>query len=238
MTDRPPRPDEDDLARFHNGDTLDNIPIVPSDATAQPIRPHRSWAKAGVLTLAAGVGVAAVGGLVGAGVARFVAGPERPAAAATPSARVSTHTAAPLPASSSPKRTPAPSSAGAVPPSVPPQPSPPPPSPVPTPTYSPSPEITTQSGLEQVQVIQAPPTGGDPEVSYCLVYTGTWSGDTRDAILLANAPAYQCTDLIDYVDTAAPDCIAPSRAAVVAFAEGPGWAGDVVFACLTRHTGT
>ncbi|MFE5023129.1 hypothetical protein ACFRAO_07305 [Streptomyces sp. NPDC056656] len=42
MTSQPPRPDKDGLARFHNGDTLDNIPVVrlPDPATSSKRRRH------------------------------------------------------------------------------------------------------------------------------------------------------------------------------------------------------
>ncbi|GAA0379297.1 hypothetical protein GCM10010319_67350 [Streptomyces blastmyceticus] len=113
------------------------------------------------------------------------------------------------------------------------------------PTVSPSALAVTPSApmLEQVQVIQAPATGGDPSVSFCLVYTGTSSGPVRDAILLMNAPAGECHDLLPYnpdtgaFRTQAPECAAPTRPAVVSFDEMSGWRGEVLYTCLTRHHG-
>lgn len=70
MTDapqRPPRPDEE-LARFHNGDTLDNIPIVrPSPA---PERPRHGRIALAVLA------TAAVGALAGVGIVSLADGEE------------------------------------------------------------------------------------------------------------------------------------------------------------------
>ncbi|WP_405931842.1 hypothetical protein [Streptomyces sp. NBC_00827] len=170
MTDklqRPPRPDEE-LARFHNGDTLDSIPVVRLPI-ASSRRPSLWW------------------GAVIVPVAVWTA---------------------------------------------------PPPS-------SESPEAATQAGPEQVSVIQAPTVQGDVATSFCLVYTGSWSGGAREAVLLIEAPAYQCTDLLRY----APEdggafsevpvlCQTPARAAVLSFAESSGWwGGEVYFTCLTRHSG-
>ncbi|GLW51390.1 hypothetical protein Stsp02_70510 [Streptomyces sp. NBRC 14336] len=207
---RPLRPDEEEaLARFHNGDTLDNIPVV-----RLPTRRARWWPLVAVV---AGVGV--VGGLVGAGVALFQGRGAQaqggPGVSASPSGSFGGNGE-----SSSPS-----AAASEAPPSVLAEPSP--------------------SGPEQVRVIQTPPTGGDPGASYCLVYTGSASGPEREAILLMNAPGYQCHDLLPFDPTGltpafttdAPLCEAPSRAAVVNFAEVGGWEGELMYTCLTRHSG-
>ncbi|MEW2317682.1 serine/threonine-protein kinase [Streptomyces bauhiniae] len=46
--------------------------------------------------------------------------------------------------------------------------------------------------LQTVNVISQPSTGGDPGSLYCLAWTGSSSADSRDAVLLMNAPGYQC----------------------------------------------
>jgi hypothetical protein len=104
--------------------------------------------------------------------------------------------------------------------------------------------VAAQPQLEQIRIVQAPATGGDPSTAYCVVYTGSDSGGVRDAILLANAPAYQCADLLSYTpdgggsfSSEVPSCEPPARAAVLSFAEQSEWVGEVYFTCLTRHTG-
>ena len=216
---RPPRPDEEDLVRFHNGDTLDNIPVVRLREDAAQRHP---WLKWGGLAVLAG----AVGALAGFGVASLIGGTspqgaDTAAHAAPTAAATSTTTASPETDSATPS-----ASIWTA----------------PSPSTEP-PEITTQAGLEQVRVIQAPATGGDPSTSYCLVYTGSDSGGVKDAILLANTPAYQCTDLLPYdlthgaFLTEMPECEPQSRAAVLSFADSAGWGEAVYFTCLTRHHG-
>ncbi|MGW1963597.1 hypothetical protein ACWCPD_25605 [Streptomyces sp. NPDC001935] len=46
--------------------------------------------------------------------------------------------------------------------------------------------------LQRINVISEPSTGGDPGVFYCVAWTGSASDTTRDAVLLMNAPGYQC----------------------------------------------
>ncbi|MEV7004352.1 hypothetical protein AB0N62_43060 [Streptomyces sp. NPDC093982] len=203
---RPPRPDEEDLIHFHNGDTLDNIPIIKPPEAAP-------WRRFLLTAGAIAVPVAAVGALVGAAAAELADG-RGPRTEAQPPAK-SSQTASVPPAE--PSARPSPSESLAV---------------------------AAQPQLEQVNVIQAPATGGDPATSYCLVYTGSDSAGVKDAILLANAPAYQCADLLpsDPEDLGAfsaqaPSCDPPARAAVLSFAETSEWAGTVSFTCLTLHTG-
>ncbi|MFD9514432.1 serine/threonine protein kinase [Streptomyces mirabilis] len=51
--------------------------------------------------------------------------------------------------------------------------------------------------LQRVNIISEPSTGGDPGVFYCVAWTGSASGTFRDAVLLMNAPGYQCgADLV------------------------------------------
>lgn len=217
---RPPRPDEDELTRFHNGDTLDNIPVIRLPTPPSP--QGWSWRALGsVAVLAAVVSALAVAGALhlaasdgpGADARRPAAAPSHGRAAASPPTRSSPATDAPSPAE--PER-PSPSEPLAV---------------------------AAQPQLEQVRVIQAPATGGDPSTAYCLVYTGSDSAGAKDAILLTNAPAYQCTDLLPYdeyesaLSTEVPVCEPPARAAVLSFADTSEWAGTVYFTCLTQHTG-
>ncbi|MEB8338061.1 hypothetical protein [Streptomyces endophyticus] len=216
MTGQPPRPDEGDLARFHNGDTLDNIPIVQLPQSDEPLR----WRRVPLFAVVV-LGAAVIGGLASVGILTLVDGDghER-----TDRAAGGVHTPAnsaldtPSSASSSPEPTEDPS----------------------TPAVEPK-----AAALEQVRVIQTPSTGGDAGASFCLVYTGSYSGAERDAILLLEPPAYQCQDMLP-VDrtgqraplvTEAPVCEPPSRAAVLSFAETGGWEDEVMYTCLSEHRG-
>ncbi|MER5185154.1 hypothetical protein ABT009_43915 [Streptomyces sp. NPDC002896] len=216
---RPPRPDEE-LIRFHNGDTLDNIPILrlpEPEATSSRRRPPLKLLAILV------PGIAVVGALAGLGLAALMddPNPRPPARADAPPS--------PTP-STSPSATNPVTTASA------------------TPWTQPSskPETETKAtALEQVSIIQTPATGGDPGSSYCLIYTGSSSGPEREAILLMNAPGYQCHDMLPYDATGehspfmteAPDCAAPARPAVLSFAEVGGWEQEVMYTCLTEHHG-
>ncbi|MEU9141301.1 hypothetical protein AB0D33_36065 [Streptomyces sp. NPDC048404] len=46
--------------------------------------------------------------------------------------------------------------------------------------------------LQRENVISEPSTGGDPGVFYCVAWIGSASDISRDAVLLMNAPGYQC----------------------------------------------
>ncbi|MFE4698725.1 serine/threonine protein kinase [Streptomyces sp. NPDC056738] len=51
--------------------------------------------------------------------------------------------------------------------------------------------------LQRVNIISEPSTGGDPGVFYCVAWTGSANDTSRDAVLLMNAPGYQCgADLV------------------------------------------
>ncbi|MEU9576343.1 hypothetical protein [Streptomyces chilikensis] len=207
---RPLRPDEEAelLERFHNGDTLDNLPVI------QPPPPPSRHTPPGQL-IAAAVGVALLAGAGGALVAWYAADPETPTAAPASSTRTSAPPASSPAAALSPKGDP-----------------------------EPAPEGTARTAdIEQVRIIQTPATGGDAGATYCLVYTGSSSGPEREAILLLNAPAYQCADLLPYDPavgpfmTEAPTCEEPSRAAVLSFADSAAWGEDLMYTCLTEHNG-
>ncbi|WP_151774304.1 hypothetical protein [Streptomyces abyssomicinicus] len=216
---RPPRPDEEAelLRRFHNGDTLDNLPVV------QSLTPPPRRTPVGRL-IAAVLGVGLLTGVGGALVAQRVLDDETPAAAPAPSAEAPTS-----PPAGSEAATPSPGNE---------------PEPEPEPESEPEPEPTVRAAaLEQVRIIQTPSTGGDVAATFCLVYTGSASGPEREAILLLNAPAYQCADLLPYDPasgpfmTEAPECAEPSRAAVLSFAESTDWGANLMYTCLTEHNG-
>ncbi|WP_327657362.1 hypothetical protein [Streptomyces sp. NBC_00483] len=69
MTGQPPHPDEDDLVRFHNGDTLSNIPIVQLPQSDEP----PSWRRVPLIAVAV-LGAAVIGGLAAVGVLTLVDG--------------------------------------------------------------------------------------------------------------------------------------------------------------------
>nr|WP_263974388.1 serine/threonine-protein kinase [Streptomyces triticiradicis] len=51
--------------------------------------------------------------------------------------------------------------------------------------------------LQRVNIISEPSTDGDPSVFYCVAWTGSANSTSRDAVLLMNAPGYQCgADLV------------------------------------------
>ncbi|RSR98047.1 hypothetical protein EF913_28365 [Streptomyces sp. WAC04189] len=226
MNDRPQRPlrpdEEEELARFHNGDTLGSIPVV-RPAPPPPPQPVREAGRRPRTPVIAAVALAAavVGGLAGVGVLALTDDdgqgqrPEAAAPATTPS--VAEHST-PAPDVGEPSQAPVPETSDPV--------------------------VEQQSAaLEQVRIIQTPATGGDPGSTFCLVYTGSSSGPERDAILLMNAPAYQCSELLPYdgvnsaFTTEAPLCEAGSRAAVVSFAEAGGWESELMYTCLTSAVG-
>ncbi|MFJ6085120.1 hypothetical protein ACIQI8_27300 [Streptomyces sp. NPDC092369] len=223
---RPPRPDEEELLRFHNGDTLNSIPVIrlPERQPPPPPRTQPNWWMLGATSVA----VAALGALATVGVLQLVFGtdPGRQASAAgtTPQPQ----NASPVPAQS----TSAPASGT----SLPVQPSP-------SPSVSESPQIAAASGPEEVRIIQAPATGGDIATTYCLVYPGSESDGVKDAILLANAPAYQCADLLSYdpvhgsLHETVPVCEPTARATMLVFDPSSGWGDALYFACLTQHHG-
>ncbi|MGW2501842.1 hypothetical protein ACWCXL_12120 [Streptomyces sp. NPDC001588] len=228
---RPPRPDEEELLRFHNGDTLESIPVIRLPEAPAPT-PTRSGLNVWALGLAA-VGAAVVGGLAAIGAVQLAHGgtPKQPVEAASSpeavAAAPSPTTAAPTPASK-----PSPSTTASR----------------HTATSRPSPSgkapgVTSARALEQVRIIEAPATGGDPSTTYCLVYTGSESAGQREAILLANAPAYQCTDLLEYdpvngsLHESPPVCEPPSRTAQLTFDPSSSWGDAMYFACVGRNHG-
>ncbi|MFG3323915.1 hypothetical protein ACGF3J_38330 [Streptomyces sp. NPDC048171] len=220
---RPLRPDEEEeFARFHNGDTLDGIPVVRPEPPLSPQQVRQPGRRPRPAVIAAVTLAAAVaGGLAGLGVLALSGDdgqeqqPEAAASDTTPPVAVQTTLA---PDATEPSQAPVPEVS--------------------------EPAVEQQSAaLEQVRIIQTPATGGDRGSTFCLVYTGSSSGPERDAILLMNAPAYQCSELLPYdgvnsaFATETPLCEAGSRAAVVSFAEAGGWESELMYTCLTAAVG-
>ncbi|MCX4906831.1 hypothetical protein [Streptomyces sp. NBC_00878] len=245
MSDKPHRPPHlsEELRRFHNGDTLDDIPVVrpagpvalagPAGPVAAAVVRGRVRPRLPLLALVIPV-AGVIGGL--AGVGAFVLadhGPESAAQPTSPAARAAAATPEP------PAMRKAPAS------SAPPTPSPSPPHVAEAPVPAESVWQEPRPVLEQVRVIQTPQTGGDPGASYCLVYTGGYSGPEREAILLMNAAGYQCQDMLPVdptgqqppFSTEAPTCEVPARAALLTFAEVGGWEDELLYTCLYQHRG-
>lgn len=198
---RPPRPDE--VLAFHNGDTLGNIPVIRE---APPQRfPWKATMAMGAVAIVVGFCAAllldhpAPNGQVADAEAHARSTPgavptERvKAAVASPSAtRSSSVRAAPSPsvsrtASCLPVRFKMPggpadcrSKADICAPGA--------------PWYLADIEALCggPAPLQAVHIISEPPTGGDPGSSFCLAWTGSGEGVGKDAVLLMNAPGYQC----------------------------------------------
>ncbi|GAA1934315.1 hypothetical protein [Streptantibioticus ferralitis] len=188
--ERPPRPDED-LIRFHNGDTLDNIPIVQVQA-------RRRWKD---IAVAAAV-LMVLGGCVTAIVTR--SGSKMPGAAPTASVSEKPSAVGSLPASPSstqPVQAAAPASPSCI-----------------TVHFKAAtgpvscqpvsaicadgapyfiPQIDELCGgfptLQTVHLLSMPQVGGDPGANYCIAFTGSGSDTGRDGVLLMNTPHYQCS---------------------------------------------
>jgi len=186
--ERPPRPDE--VLAFHNGDTLENIPVVREPRGRR--LPWRAVAAGGAVAIVVGACTAVIlGRPAGSGHAATAGAPPR----ATPRAAATLHVERAVPSPS-----PTPSSAACLPvafktaggpagckpkaevcaPGA--------------PWYVT--DIETVCGgpapLQAVHVVSEPATGGDPGSSYCLAWTGSSDGTGRDATLLMNAPGYRC----------------------------------------------
>lgn len=222
MASQPPHPDEDDLARFHNGDTLDNIPVVrlPAQATSSKRRRHLLHAPVALVPV-----MAIVGTLAGIGVAALMDGPtEPPAAAAGAPHRTTAAVTAPTATAST-------QSASATPWVEPSAPSAP----------------MNATGLERILVTAAPPTGGDPSTTYCLTYPDAAGGERREARLLSNVLPSQCMDILvdsraQVTNVWAPNpitCEGSARPAEVTFTpETERGGGEELFTCLVRRIGT
>ncbi|MGW6013080.1 hypothetical protein [Streptomyces sp. NPDC055210] len=206
---RPPRPDE--VLAFHNGDTLENIPVIRDEAASRT--PQFPW-KA---TLTVGAVAAVVGACLAVVLHQQTEAGQTPNGKALPQATRSTtgdgHGNAQ--ASSTP---PEPTSSSSVPPSRSASTSPScisvtyktPEGPA---SCEPKAEVCVAGApwqvedieglcggpvpLQAIHVISQPATGGDPGATYCLTWTGSSDGAGKDATLLMNAAGYQCgADLV------------------------------------------
>ncbi|WP_414169336.1 hypothetical protein ACMATS_26820 [Streptoverticillium reticulum] len=191
---RPPRPDE--VLAFHNGDTLENIPVIRGDDP-----PQRFPWKAAM----AGGAVAVVIGACAALLVRQPTGNARVAdVEAHPQAtRTADGAGRAKAADGSPLPTPLPAASTA-------------PSCLHV-TYKlpsgpagcePKTAVCTPGApwhvvdieglcggptpLQAIHVISEPATGGDPGSLYCLAWTGSEDGSGKYATLLMNAPGFQC----------------------------------------------
>lgn len=217
---------EDELIRFHNGDTLHNIPVI----RLPPPPPQKRQARTRVAILAIGSAAlagAALGALASTG---------------------GDSGSAPHAASSAPATTAAPSAL---------------PTPAPTVTvYQAQPAETRTvtpdarpyrypyEGVETVHVVSAPPTGGDPGMDYCVTYTGFSEGGDLEAILMVNAPPYECEDFLFSThpsdgngvweeEEMPTDCADTpgGRPAYVMFDIASGWYGGDAYTCLLTNDG-
>lgn len=162
---------DEDMLRFHNGDTLESIPVV----RLEPDPPRIPWR-----TVAGVVGTMAfVGSLVGLSVG--LGERNKTAVSADPMPSVTSAESA------TPQVT--------VPPPVVPtvtatvtQTAPAPPPAEQDSYIQQAPYI--DASAETVMVSVTPSTGGDPSMDYCLTY------EAEGAVLLANAPVYACQDFL------------------------------------------
>ncbi|MEU1783917.1 MULTISPECIES: hypothetical protein [Streptomyces] len=109
--------------------------------------------------------------------------------------------------------------------------------------------------LQVVHVISEPATVGDPGSAYCVAWTGSGSGDEKNAVLLMNAPGYQCAASLVGTDglgvrsdgqsvfyDSLPYCVPAypnTRVTYPAVLDFPndGGARPPVYVCLLTHTG-
>ncbi|MEW2546587.1 hypothetical protein AB0910_12540 [Streptomyces sp. NPDC047002] len=188
---------DDDLIRFHNGDTLDSIPVVRIPPASAPRRRIPVPLVAGVLALAVAAGIG------GSALAHHL---DRRATAA-PAARTADPQQTTAAAASSPaavRQAPAcrtvhfkaesgPASCKSVPDICAPG----------APWYTVDIDsLCGAVGRQAVRIVASPATGGDASSSYCIAWTGTGDGATREAALLMNAPAVSCTDQLVTASTA------------------------------------
>jgi len=219
---------DDDQIRFHNGDTLDSIPVVPPtvplppglkrlpyDPEVFPPRPLPARVTPVVASIITGAAVmGALVGMVVAWASRNEAPVAQPPASPVPSVVVSTV-------------------------------APEPPSPAPTVTVQTAPTETEEpeAAWEDVMIVAAPSTGGDPSTDYCLAYTYDGTNSLITAALLANAPAWQCDDYLFSThpsdmegvwEETPPDCTATpgGRTVRVAFDAMTDWSNTVLYSCV------
>lgn len=205
---RPPRPDE--VLAFHNGDTLESIPVIRDAAVSRPPRfPWKATMAGGTVAVVVGVCLALVlhqqtdSGHTSDGKALSNA-----THSATGAGHGNSGTPTPSEPTSSSNARPS-RSADASPSCIP-------------VTYKtsdgptscePKADVCVAGApwhvedieglcggpvpLQAIHVISQPATGGDPGATYCLAWTGSSDGAGKDATLLMNAAGYQCgADLV------------------------------------------
>ena len=219
----------DESVRFHNGDTLDSIPVVrptvplppglrrlPPDPTVFPPQaPGRNLAALGWVV----AGALVVGALVGLSIA-----------SADNGAKVEASTSSEQP--TAPAAEEAPST----------------PSPTPSLSIWQAPEQVPESvpEWEDIEVCSTPATGGDPSTDYCFSYAYDPESTTMQAALLANASDYACDDYLfsthpsDFEgvwEERPPDCSSTpgGRTARVYFGPMTDWSDVVLYTCLLSN---
>ncbi|WP_143661900.1 hypothetical protein [Streptomyces glaucescens] len=198
------------MLAFHNGDTLENIPVIPvirDEAASRPTQfPWKATLAGGAVAAVVGVCLALVlnqqtrsghapDGKTLPQAARSAAATGHENTATLPTTREPTSTSSSAPPSRS---------AGASPSCIP-------------VTYKtpegpadcrPKAEVCVAGApwhvdgieglcggpvpLQAIHIISQPATGGDPGATYCLAWMGSSDGAGKDATLLVNAAGYQC----------------------------------------------
>lgn len=200
---RPPRPDE--VLAFHNGDTLENIPVIRDTSPTQSRRfPWKATMAGGAVAVIVGVCLALVlHQQTGSGAADGKAFP--PVTRTAPGAGRGIGETSPAPRTQPSPTSAAPSHSVEAAPSC---------IPVAYKTSDgqagcePKADVCVAGApwyvedieglcggptpLQAIHVISQPATGGDPGSTYCLAWTGSSDGAGRDATLLTNAAGYQC----------------------------------------------
>lgn len=208
---------DDDLIRFHNGDTLDNIPVIRDEGP----RSGFPWK-----TVAGVFGAAAlVGGVIGLSFALGDRADDMTSAVAgSPSASASASQAAPSPTPAVTVTAHSTETVTAEPTSQAQQP------------YA-SPE------LEQVYVVETPATGGDPGMDYCFSFDDSYGTSLLvnapaylcQDFLFSTHP----DDMQGVFENSPVDCSGTpgARSAEVTFATSTYWGAGHAYTCLIANDG-
>lgn len=214
---------DEEMIRFHNGDTLDSIPIV---RIPEPERPRLPW-RVITATLAVALGAGTAVGLVLAsqdGPIHTVATDPSTPSTAVSSSDVTSETPSPRVTVTTVVTT-----------------TPPTPQPEAVPTEAEDSYVQqapyADVNAESVYISQVPATGGDPSTDYCLNYTD------GSAVLMAEAPKTLCHDFLfsthpsdgqGVFETVPPLCATTpgGRLAQLYFDPSTMWSDDGVYTCL------
>lgn len=204
---------DNDLVRFHNGDTLDNIPVI-RDIPSRPI----PWRTVGGMLGAA----IFLGGVFGASFGMGDRSHHDTADASPPTVSVTPSSNAPAPAPAVTVTTESTETVTAVPSVEPHQP------------YA-------ETVLEQVYVVETPVTGGDPSTDYCFTFDDSYGTVLlADALpyecqdfLFSTHPK----DMTGVFESAPVDCSATpgARSAELTFAASTDWGEGQAFTCLLHN---